>query len=259
MAQQTQGRRKKKTPTRKGSKKQQTKQTMHACIILDQSGSMSSCREATIEAFNQTLQDLRKHAKETPVKVSLIVFENHVDVRFFEESIEKAKDLTYETYVPGAMTAMLDAVGTGINRLSSVRGAKKSQNHAFLMYIISDGWENASQEHTYETIAKMIKERLDDGRWKFIYQGANQDLSELSRMTNIPQGDMLRYASTDQGTRTAIRASTGAFHTYMSNVAHVGAICSNTAGFFNDDGSVLDVSSELKIDSSTTEDEEVKK
>jgi hypothetical protein len=92
---------------------------VHVAIVLDRSGSMEECREATIGGFNEYVDGIREAAEreELTVKATLTVFNGDVGVRYVDAPISRLTKLSRKTYVPGGMTAMLDAVGETIERL----------------------------------------------------------------------------------------------------------------------------------------------
>lgn len=174
----------------------------HVAIVLDRSGSMESCRKATISGFNEYADQVRATAAAEGMEttLTLTVFNNTVETRQFLEPVSNLRDLTWETYQPDGSTAMLDAVGVTIERLA--RTLADRAHERVLVCIISDGYENASRAYTYEEIAKHISARTEAG-WTFTYMGSNQDLSQVSAALHIPERNMASYDSDPEGTRDA--------------------------------------------------------
>src|SRR4051794_3172348 len=109
-------------------------QTMHVAIVLDRSGSMETCRQATIDGFNEYLGGLRETAQheEVEVRVTLTVFNGEVVVPLSAAPLSKLHTLSHKTYVPGGTTAMLDAVGETLDRL------ERDSAGSYLVCVISD-------------------------------------------------------------------------------------------------------------------------
>ena len=172
---------------------------LHIAIVLDQSGSMSSVKEETINGFNEQVQTIKKNAEKRDGKttVSLVLFND--DVKFIVKLAEPKvlKELTDKHYTPNFSTAMLDAIGATM--LMFDKEVDDNENHRYLVIIISDGQENASREFSYENIAKMINKRRKNGRWTFSYIGANQDLSQVSKSMGIHKSNMMSYKSDSAG------------------------------------------------------------
>ena len=131
-------------------------------LILDESGSMGSCKQETINGFNEYIQSLRKQN----VKFALTKFSDDCKIVYNAKDIKDVKELNEVDYQPNGMTALYDAIG---NTISMVKSEDK-----VLIVILTDGDENASEEYKKETIAKLIKEKEKKG-WTFVYLGANQD------------------------------------------------------------------------------------
>lgn len=182
-----------------------TRKTVHVAIILDRSGSMDSCRDATISGFNEYVDTLDKGARDTGLrtKVSLAVFNQETVTPLFRAPLERLHRLDRRSYVPGGNTAMLDAVGMTLDRL--VMEVRKPQEKAFVVCIMSDGYENASRNYTYADIAERIGRLTAEGNWTFTYLGSNQDLGQVADQMHIPRGNMASYSPTPEGTDRAWR------------------------------------------------------
>src|SRR5512144_1803709 len=84
-------------------------------VILDRSGSMASCREATIAGFNQFLQAQQRDAAGGRALMSLTQFDDRYEINFVGEPIENVPDLDAQSYVPRGQTALHDAIGRTIH------------------------------------------------------------------------------------------------------------------------------------------------
>ncbi|GAC1332411.1 MAG: VWA domain-containing protein [Chloroflexota bacterium] len=182
------------------------KQTQHVAIVLDRSGSMEECRDATISGFNEYVVSLRQAAAEdgARIRVTLTTFNDQVEATHVRAPLDHLHRLTHATYVPNGCTAMLDAVGLTIDRLE--RTVKDTAHKIFTVCIISDGYENASRRYTYPDIAQRIRRLTEAGNWTFTYLGSSQDLSQVSKQLAIAPGNMAVYSATDAGTRSAWQA-----------------------------------------------------
>ena len=190
-------------------------------IVLDRSGSMESCRKETIDAFNEQVKTIRQNSKKgMDTRVSLFTFATVADEpKFFNEPVTSLEELTMEDYKPNGYTAMYDGVGKAITMLSDL---KEDKDTAYLVVIISDGQENHSREFNAYKIAERIKSLEATKHWTFTYLGANQDLSQVSKLMNIPMGNMMCFASTPVGVRAAQGQVLCSTASYM-NARSVGA------------------------------------
>ena len=196
---------------------QKTEQkSLHIAIVLDQSSSMSFVKDETINGFNEQVQTIKKNAKTRDGKttVSLVLFNNSVNIAVKLEDSTVLKELSSEQYRLDYGTAMLDAIGATM--LMFDKEVDDNENNRYLVIIISDGQENSSREFSYENIAKMINKRQNNGRWTFSYIGANQDLSQVAESMGIHKGNMMSYESTALGSMTMFSSLSMSLNKFMS-------------------------------------------
>jgi hypothetical protein len=206
-------------------------------IVLDRSGSMEACRDATIGGFNEYIASIRQtvEREELPTRVTLTTFNGEVEVHYVDAPAGRLKPLTRRTYVPDGTTAMLDAVGETIERLQESdsdqdvedlplsrggrggRGVRGPVSH--LVCVISDGYENASRRYTYPDLAERIQQLTATGSWTFTYLGSNQDLSRISHDLHIPAGNVAAYAATPAGTDSAWKTHQESTSRHLSSAA----------------------------------------
>jgi len=203
----------------------------HVLMILDCSGSMDSCRAATVSGFNEQLATLRKGHRPDLTSVSLTRFNHDVRFDFTGRHLMNVPDLEFEEYVPGGNTAMYDAVG------KTVTNTTDYEDTAYLVVILSDGMENASRVYTAHGVASLLRDRQKTGRWTIVYLGANQDLTKVVNDLHIPAANAAIYTSTDSGTRAAMAGSRIGVQSYMASRA-TGQTAS--ADFFQTGGASAD-------------------
>lgn len=164
-------------------------------IVLDETGSMSSCKEATISGFNEYIQTL-KNDKKGKILVSLTKFNSgNTEVVYTDKPLSDVQNLTDKTYQPNNGTPLYDAIGKAI-------AALKNTKHEVLFVIITDGEENASVEYKLDGIKKMITEK-EKGGWRFTYLGANQDAWQVGMSMGMHAGNTINYVASSAGTGRA--------------------------------------------------------
>ena len=174
-------------------------------FVLDETGSMSSCLDATISGFNEYVGELRKNGK--GVRFTLTKFNsNKVETVYEQVKLKDVPDLDYVSYKPAAMTPLYDAIAQAIR---STERAVKGEKQSVLCVIMTDGHENSSREFTQDALFKLIKQKETDG-WTFAYLGANQDAWAVGQAIGFQQGNVMNYdtAETKKAFRTAANAST---------------------------------------------------
>lgn len=176
-------------------------------IVLDRSGSMSSVATDTIGGFNRFLDDQKK----TPGTASLTLhqFNHEYETRIPTSDIQKAPELTTETFVPRGNTALLDAIGRSIvdtgSRLEKTPEDQRPERVVFV--IITDGQENASREYNPAKVHEMITHQQDKYQWQFVFLGANQDAIKAATNLGMRAGNAMTYAANRIGTQNAFAAT----------------------------------------------------
>lgn len=168
-------------------------------IILDESGSMSSIYKETLQSMNEVLSGIRKNQEEQPDQqhnVTIVTFEGNgikgVKTRRDRVPVEKIKNFTEKDYRPGGCTPLYDAMGQTLNRLEGLVG----EGDKVMATVITDGYENASEEYSGKTIKALVT-RLREKGWVLAYIGANQDAVEVARDLNI--SNALNYDASPEG------------------------------------------------------------
>jgi len=153
---------------------------VHHLIILDKSGSMHSIRGAVISGFNEIIEQIEedsvKHSDTQEHYISLVLFNGSVEFSVWQEYIESVDKLSEASYIPNGSTALNDAIGASLNRMKNELGSDLDNGNVKVQVtVISDGYENASQEFTKEASDNLVKTLDKDDPWMFTYIGANQD------------------------------------------------------------------------------------
>lgn len=170
-------------------------------FVLDRSGSMSNCTEATINGFNNQVATIKKLQEEFPeqeFEVSLTIFDDIIDHVQSHVRINNFEHLSHSRYIPRGATALLDAIGMSINQIRVANETKILNNEmSIVMVILTDGMENASREFTYHQIAKTIAELEATEKWTFTFLGADIDAIHTSKMLNIRSENVVSFNKGD--------------------------------------------------------------
>ena len=161
----------------------------YLAFVLDESGSMSVCRQATINGYNEYLVTLRNQDGVESIKASLTKFNTEFNQVYADIELKDVPDLTLDTYQPDGFTALYDAIAHTLLALDEV--VKKKDR--VLCAILTDGAENSSKEYTHQQIFDMIKEREQKGNWTFVYIGANQDAYAVGMSMGVPMANNLNF------------------------------------------------------------------
>jgi hypothetical protein len=143
----------------------------YIAIILDKSGSMHGREKFAVNSFNEQVQVARA-AENQDISITLTEFNEHVDIKVYNENVESAKEILIEEYRPNGGTALNDAIGYTISKLRQEPDID-DDNTSVLILVITDGYENASQEYKNHNIKSLIEELQGTDRWTFTYLGTD--------------------------------------------------------------------------------------
>jgi hypothetical protein len=149
-----------------------SKSPLYAHILLDRSGSMESCRDTTIDAFNEYVMGLRR-SDDVDARISLTIFDStSIDTLQRAQPAKTLMELSRNNYVPRASTPLLDAIGTVV---ADIDAADLKPGEKVGLTILTDGLENASKEHTRDSIKKLLTDRQDNKGWLVTFLAADID------------------------------------------------------------------------------------
>ena len=169
-------------------------------FVLDMSGSMYGLTDDTIGGFNSMIDKQKKEDGEVVVTTAL--FNDKVKFIHDRFDINDVKPMDDRQYVAGGCTALLDAVGTAIQKEVAVQRnlPETSRAEKVIFVIITDGYENASREYSYNDIKKMIESEQEKNGWEFMFLGANIDAASEGAKIGIRRDRSVRYKSDSEGT-----------------------------------------------------------
>jgi len=143
-------------------------------FILDRSGSMGGLETDTIGGYNSLLNTQKEVKGEA--HITTILFDQSTELFHDRIDLKGVKPMSKKDYQVGGSTALLDAIGFGISKIT--KAIKQTevdyQPEKVMVVIITDGEENSSRNYTSDTIKAMINTQTKLG-WEFIFLGANID------------------------------------------------------------------------------------
>lgn len=167
-------------------------------FILDRSGSMGGLESDVIGGFNSMIRKQRDEAGEA--FVTTILFDDRVETVHSSEPIGTIPDMDRNTYYVRGCTALLDAVGSTIlkvsNRQDKLEAGKKAGKVIFV--ITTDGLENASREFSRRQVKNLIDSKTEAG-WEFIFLGANMDAVDEAEKIGIRASRAGNFTASEEG------------------------------------------------------------
>ena len=208
---------KQRAPVRRHNMSKKTgKKETFITLVLDRSASMGSCREAALDSINEQIGSIKKHSKKGGnTFVSLILFDDTIDVLYENVPVADVSPLELNDYVLGGCTALRDAMLTAIETMEGKQDRKKNQG--FLTVLISDGQENASGT-TNEQLRSRIQELEGTDKWTFTYMLDGHDWEQakgFAAATGVSYGNVSTFTSSARGTKAMSGAVSGSSINYM--------------------------------------------
>lgn len=164
-------------------------------VIADRSGSMNNLVQEVIGGYNRFL----KEQKEVPgeARVTYTQFDDQYEVVYQGRPVAEAPELNALTFVPRGSTALNDAIGRTLS-IQGERISKENWAELVIVYIMTDGGENASREYNLERVKEMTIHAEKHG-WQFIYLAANQDAFATSRLYGSSSNNAMNFAANAAG------------------------------------------------------------
>ena len=169
-------------------------------FILDKSGSMSGLESDTIGGFNSMLQ--KQKAVDRECRITTVLFDNNCELLHDRIDICAVSAMTAKEYKVGGSTALLDAIGRTIHKISNVQKNTAAEYRAekVMFVIITDGEENASREYSAEKVKARIEHQKSKYGWEFVFLGANINAVETAGRFGISANRAMDYVPDAKGT-----------------------------------------------------------
>ena len=189
-----------------GGDAQKHRNRVEIVFVVDRSGSMVDMGKEVYMGFNAFVHTQKVTQKETNNKVflSTIRFDNMVDSMYTHKPIQDVEDADESTFAPRGMTALYDAVVSGIVTMDTC--LHKSPNAKVIFVILTDGAENSSC-CTKEKFQRLIKHHTDKG-WEFVFLAANQDAIGVGQECGFRQDACITFESNEKSCSATMRSLT---------------------------------------------------
>ena len=182
---------------------------VHISVVLDRSGSMSRLWQDSIGGLGQFIEDQQKLPGE--VEFSLAVFDDKYNLLTSGTPLQEVDiNSLLEGIFSRGTTALYDAVGKTITTLG--QNFQVSPPDKVIMAIITDGFENSSQEYSLDSVKALIKQQTNEWGWEFMYFGSDITTHGAAKSIGIPTS--VKFDATSVGTRRAYAS----YSTSVSNL-----------------------------------------
>lgn len=185
----------------------------HIVLVLDASGSMAVHLHELVKVADNQIEYLARRSKELDqeTRVTVYTFNDHENIQclIYDKDVLRMPSIA-GLYHPDGMTALIDATVLALDDLSLT--PEKYGEHAFLIYVLTDGQENRSR--TSPTILANKIAKLPD-HWTLAAFVPDQDGVFEAKKFGFPKENIAVWdATTTKGLNEAgerIRQTTEVF------------------------------------------------
>lgn len=166
-------------------------QKIEVLFILDRSGSMSDLVPETRGAVNRIITEQKALPGE--LAFSLILFDDIYERLYWRKPIDSVRPLDNKINLARGATALYDAVGIGISRISEALASEPEEQRPgkVIVYILTDGMENSSKKFTFNQIKEMIQHQKEKNGWEFHF--ISSDLTAVENSRNLGVSSSLYF------------------------------------------------------------------
>lgn len=178
---------------KENSQPEQTTQKMNKAqiynlIIVDESGSMSHLRQATLSGINETIDTIKNAQKEFADTqshfITLVTFDKGVNTNiryhYNNEPIDNVP--TFTNYQPRGCTPLYDTMGQTLTSLYNK--INSDENATAVVTVLTDGLENASCKWNAASLRNLINQLKEQG-WSFSYMGSAHNVKDVADLLSI--------------------------------------------------------------------------
>lgn len=193
------------------TKKKGGVKTNKVIFLLDASGSMGHLSRKASEVYTNLVKGLKDRAKRYGQKteVSLYDFDNQLITHYTDVDVKDVKPLS--NYRVRGGTAMFDAVGSVLSSNDLIHDYK--EDVSFLVFVLTDGQENASFKYNGHSLSALIKKLQATDAWTITFQVPAGDKSVLTRL-GIPSGNISEWEQSEEGLEEVEHVTSGGLDQY---------------------------------------------
>lgn len=199
----------------------------HIALVLDESSSMTHRSKDLIRVADGQIAYLAQRSKELDqeTRVTVYVFSNKARCVVYDKDVLRLPSIS-QYYRPGGMTALVDATVLALDDLALQ--PEKYGDHAFLIFVLTDGQENCSKKPTaleaklralpdHWTVAALVPDQLSKYEAKRFGFGAdNVAIWDPNTARGVQEvGQTIRRATDTfmEGRTRGVRGSRNVFST----------------------------------------------
>jgi hypothetical protein len=174
-----------------------TKQLLknHVAILLDTSGSMYNIIGDMQKVLQQRIEFLRKMSLDfnQETRISIYTFDDKPECVVYDTDVTRPIDLG--KFKASGSTALLDCLNQAVCELELL--PEIHGDHAYIVYILSDGGENCSRATNAKAMLQKIKSLKEN--WTIAGYVPNMDAGKYLESYGIPKGNIERWDADKKG------------------------------------------------------------
>jgi uncharacterized protein YegL len=216
----------------------------HIVLVLDASSSMSGITKETIKVADSLVASLAERSTEMgqETRITVYTFNTKVVCKYYDKDVLRLPSLA-GMYRPAGATALIDATMQSIKELDKT--ATLYGNHAFLVYVLTDGEENSSTFFTKRHLINQLNALAEN--WTVACLVPDENGVRSAQEFGFPPGNISKWDTTAQGITEVGQVIRQATDNFMVNRAKG---VRGSKNIFNLDASTVQVNKLEKLDSS---------
>jgi len=171
--------------------------TAHMFVLLDRTGSMGGIAGAVKEGFDGFVRE--QAAKPGKMVLTLAQFDATDPFELVHDAID-VREVPPLRFAPRSATPLYDAMARMIAHAEARQHGKDEEDMTIVVF--TDGLENASTEHTRESVGRLVEQKKEQG-WTCVFLGANQDSYAASGAVGVARGSTSNFEASAAGARAA--------------------------------------------------------
>lgn len=184
----------------------------HIALVVDRSSSMQPIANQTIQVVDQQVQHLAQRSRELDqeTRATVYLFNHDISCAFYDKDVLRLPSIR-SLYRSDGATALMDATARAIEDLKQT--ATLYGDHAFLIYVITDGEENRSQWHSAKSLSNIINGLPDN--WTVAAMVPNQHGVFEAKRFGFPAGNIQVWDTSAKGMQEVGEVIRRTTDTYM--------------------------------------------
>lgn len=168
----------------------------HIALVIDSSASMGGLTADVVKVADAQIEYLARRSKELDqeTRITVYVFNDSTTCLVYDKDVLRMPSLR-GLFRPVGMTALIDASAKAIDDLSKT--PELYGDHAFLVYVITDGQENRSRLNKPSDLANRIS-RLNDN-WTVAVFVPDQNGKFEAKKFGFPSDNIAIWDTTSHG------------------------------------------------------------